>query len=227
MKFGQRIQTLRRGKNLTQEELAEKTGVSRQAVAKWETGESLPEIENLIILSELLGTSIDRMVKDSYDENCNAHASSRNPDAAILPLVEFLRRSKRATYAGKGAETISSRTASHDLKYSEGDYQYYDTYLGGEKFAGEEAVWESGTPVWSMNYAGRVLEASFSGDFLKECLALVPEEYPYRGPLVHRNGDYDYHCLVNGCLSWFNGYEEIFCKGLKVYECVFHGGRIQ
>lgn len=32
---------------------------------------------------------------------------------------------------------------------------YYDTYLGGEKFAGEEALWISGNPYWSMNYVGR------------------------------------------------------------------------
>ena len=53
-------------------------------------------------------------------------------------LIEFLIRAKKATYAGKGAETTSSRTKSHDLKYTEGDLMYYDTYLGGEKFAGEE-----------------------------------------------------------------------------------------
>ena len=53
--------------------------------------------------------------------------------------VEFLIRAKHATYAGKGAETAPSRTGSHDLAYREGDLMYYDTYLGGEKFAGEEA----------------------------------------------------------------------------------------
>ena len=43
--------------------------------------------------------------------------------------VEFLIRAKQATYAGKGAETVSSRIKSHDLVYSDGDYMYYDTYL--------------------------------------------------------------------------------------------------
>ena len=71
-------------------------------------------------------------------------------------IVDFLIRAKRATYAGKGAETKPSRTGSHDLVYRERDLMYYDTYLGGEKFAGEEALWISDVPVWSMNYIGRV-----------------------------------------------------------------------
>ena len=66
-------------------------------------------------------------------------------------LVDFLITAKKATYAGKGAETESSRVKSHDLIYKDGEYMYYDTYLGGDKFAGEEALWISDVPVWSMN----------------------------------------------------------------------------
>ena len=60
-------------------------------------------------------------------------------------IISFLIRAKQATYAGKGAETVSSRVKSHDLVYREEDYVYYDTYLGGDKFAGEEALWISDT----------------------------------------------------------------------------------
>lgn len=60
-------------------------------------------------------------------------------------IIGFLIRAKQATYAGKGAETVSSRVKSHDLVYREEDYMYYDTYLGGDKFAGEEALWISDT----------------------------------------------------------------------------------
>ncbi len=85
-------------------------------------------------------------------------------------LLEFLIKAKRATYAGKGAEIASSRKMSHDLNFEDGDYMYYDTYLGTAKFAGEEALWISGIPYWSMNYIGRVIGDNFSGDFLKEAL---------------------------------------------------------
>ena len=107
-------------------------------------------------------------------------------------IVEFLIRAKKATYAGKGAETASSRPESHDLIYREDDLMYYDTYLGGNKFAGEEALWISDKPYWSMNYAGRVTGSPFSGDFLKEALLRVPESHPFRGPESYENGDYVY-----------------------------------
>ena len=53
-------------------------------------------------------------------------------------ITAFLIKAKQATYAGKGAETNSSREKSHDLIYRDGDYMYYDTYWEG--FAGENTL---------------------------------------------------------------------------------------
>ena len=142
-------------------------------------------------------------------------------------LVDFLIKAKRATYAGKGAETASSRVRSHDLIYREGEYMYYDTYLGGDKFAGEEALWISEIPYWSMNYVGRVTGDNFSGDFLKEALLRVPEDKPFRGPSEYTNGDYTYLCSIDGDYEWFQGRETISFKGEMIYECYFHGGLIK
>ncbi len=142
-------------------------------------------------------------------------------------LIAFLIRAKKATYAGKGAETTASRTGSHDLVYREGDLMYYDTYLGGEKFAGEETLWISDIPYWSMNYIGRVTGSPFSGDFLKEALLHVPEQMPYRGPEKYENGDYTYDCSVEGSFDWFQGKEAIRYREELIYECFFHGGLIR
>lgn len=142
-------------------------------------------------------------------------------------IVSFLIKAKKATYAGKGTETESTRPKSHDLVHSEGDYMYYDTYLGGERFAGEEALWISGTPYWSMNYAGRVTGSHFSGDFLKEALLHVPVTMPFRGPEEYINGDYTYHCQVTGDFEWFQGCETISFQGQVIYECYFHGSIIK
>jgi hypothetical protein len=141
--------------------------------------------------------------------------------------IDFLLKAKKATYAGKGAETGASRPNSHDLHYMEGKLKYIDTYLGSAKFAGEEALWRDDTPFWAMNYVGRVLADDFSGDFLKEALLHVPVEAPFRGPAKFINGDYSYVCNVEGDFHWFNGVEEIFYKGNKTYECLFHGGDIK
>lgn len=142
-------------------------------------------------------------------------------------IVRFLIRAKRSTYAGKGAETVATRPKSHDLVFSEEDMMYYDTYIGGAKFAGEEGLWISGIPYWSMNYAGRVIGEHFSGDFLKAALWNVPEDKPFRGPEYYSDGDYSYKCTVNGGFEWFQGYETISYKEQIIYECHFHGGIIE
>ena len=142
-------------------------------------------------------------------------------------IVSFLIKAKQATYAGKGAETASSRIGSHDLVYREDNLMYYDTYLGGDRFAGEEALWISDVPYWSMNYIGRVTGSPFSGDFLKEALLRVPEDMPYRGPEKYVNGDYTYTCSVKGDFDWFQGNETISYRGNPIYECIYHGGLIK
>ena len=59
-----KLKMLRKQNGLTQEELADKLGVSRQAVAKWERGESVPDIAAYIQLADLYGTTVDMLVRD-------------------------------------------------------------------------------------------------------------------------------------------------------------------
>ena len=142
------------------------------------------------------------------------------------PLIDFLLRAKKCTYAAKGVKAAPSRPNSHDYEYAEGDLVYRDTYLGNKNFVGQEAICKDNTPCWAMNYAGRVVGEGFSGDFLKEALMHVTEELPFRGPPEYTNGVYTYKCSVDGGFLWFSGVEEICCDGVKVYECVFHGGGV-
>lgn len=73
----------------------------------------------------------------------------------IENVIKFIIKAKKATYAGNGPETKSSRPNSHDLEYSEDNLRYIDTYLGGQYFEGEEALWINNKPFWAMNYCGR------------------------------------------------------------------------
>jgi transcriptional regulator with XRE-family HTH domain len=224
MNFKNKLQSLRKEKGFSQEALAEKIGVSRQAVAKWELGQAYPDIDNLIALSSLFGISIDKLVKD--DPACMDEIENTQLDC-YDEIIEFLCKACKATYAGNGPKTLSSRPKSKDYLYEDGKYKYIDTYLGGEKFIGEEAIWVSDIPVWSMNYSGRLLEEGQHYNFLMEALSHVTPEMPYRGPAIYKNGDYIYHCSVQGNFEWFQGYEEIFYGNKKVYECYFHGGCIK
>ncbi len=65
MKFGDNLKNLRKSKKLSQEELAEKVGVSRQSVSKWETGEAYPEMNNILMLCKIFHCNINELVNDS------------------------------------------------------------------------------------------------------------------------------------------------------------------
>lgn len=62
MTFGQNLQTLRRQNGLSQQQLAEQLGVSRQAVSKWELDAAKPDIDNVIQISRLFDVSIDELL---------------------------------------------------------------------------------------------------------------------------------------------------------------------
>ena len=145
-------------------------------------------------------------------------------DNDFSELIDFRLEANVNTYAVHMNEVDSTRLDSHDFLYSKGPYTYHDTYVGGEKFAGEEAIWKDGKIEYAMNYIGRVLEQPFSIDFLKEALCKADKDMPYRGPEYYQSGEFTYKCNVNGDFRWFQGYEEIFSNNIKVYECFFHGG---
>ncbi len=63
MKIGEQIRALRKSENLTQDQLGQKLNVTRQAIYKWESGKGYPDIQNLIMLSELFEVSIDELIK--------------------------------------------------------------------------------------------------------------------------------------------------------------------
>lgn len=220
MIFSEKLQLLRRSKGLTQETLAQALSVSRQAVAKWEAGQAFPDISNLIEISNLFHVTVDYLVRE---QDCAASpVEAQNGD--LQQLIAFRLEANRNTYAAFMNETASTRLDSHDYTYSSGDYTYYDTYVGGEQFAGQEAIWYQGKARYAMNYLGRVLGQQFSGNFLKEALRQADTAMPYRGPKFYQSGQYLYRCSVVGDFTWFQGFEEIYCGEEKQYECYFHGG---
>ena len=65
MDFSEKLLTLRKANNLTQEQLAEKLDVSRQSVSKWESGQATPELEKIVALSAVFDVSTDYLLKSS------------------------------------------------------------------------------------------------------------------------------------------------------------------
>lgn len=65
MTLGEKLKDARKQASLSQEQLAEKLGVSRSAVAKWETDNGMPDVGNLKVIAQLLDVSIDYLLDDS------------------------------------------------------------------------------------------------------------------------------------------------------------------
>ena len=68
MSFSEKLMDLRRKSGLSQEQLADRLGVTRQSVSKWESGTAMPELVKLISLSDIFGVSVDYLVKDYLEE---------------------------------------------------------------------------------------------------------------------------------------------------------------
>ena len=64
MEFGQKLQKLRKEHNMSQEDLAQKIGVTRQSISKWELKNSFPETDKIILISKLFGISTDYLLLD-------------------------------------------------------------------------------------------------------------------------------------------------------------------
>lgn len=91
MTIADRILELRKVKGISQEELADKIGISRQAVSKWESGQSIPDLDKIIALSEYFGVTTDFLLK-GIDTNRENNEKKENPYIfnAVATAFNFL-----------------------------------------------------------------------------------------------------------------------------------------
>lgn len=68
MKFGDNLKQIRKSKKISQEELADKLGVSRQSVSKWETGENYPTMQNIVCLCDIFRCKMNDLVHESFED---------------------------------------------------------------------------------------------------------------------------------------------------------------
>ena len=93
MNIGKRIYEIRQQQNITQEQLASDLAISRQAVSKWESGKAIPDIENLMYISNLYDVSLDELIKgdDKVGEKIVADVSAKKwHKLSILFFVALL-----------------------------------------------------------------------------------------------------------------------------------------
>ncbi len=150
--------------------------------------------------------------------------------AADRDLARFLVEAKRKTYAAQQGKVEPSRKGSKDLAFQSGDYVYLDSYFGEKDFSGQEVVYFRGTPTWSMNYYGRMLQDEVPPGFietLRAALMRVEADRPFRGCRSYTEGRYSYSCSSEGTPASFSGHESIMLDGNAVYRLDFHGGQIR
>ena len=87
MPLSEKILSLRTRMGLSQEDLAEKLGVSRQSVSKWETGQSVPDLDKLIKLADLFQISVDELVREG---------ERPQPPEPPQPQVVYVREKKQS-----------------------------------------------------------------------------------------------------------------------------------
>ena len=87
MTLGEKIKEARKQCGLSQEQLAEKLAVSRSAVTKWETDKGIPDIANLIAISDEFGLSLDELIKDNVAVKKKIIADSSAKKWHILTIV--------------------------------------------------------------------------------------------------------------------------------------------
>ena len=90
MSLGSNLQYLRRlSKNMTQEALAEKLGVSRQTISKWEMDAALPEIDKAIELCRIFNCSLDNLFREEMDKRSDAYSNIRVEEVEEFSYVTY------------------------------------------------------------------------------------------------------------------------------------------
>lgn len=94
MTFGERLLEYRTHEGLSQEKLAEKVGVTRQTVSKWETNQSVPDFDKIIPLCEALGISTEELIKGEKEEK-NAELEEIKQEKERLKKEYVQKRNKK------------------------------------------------------------------------------------------------------------------------------------
>ncbi|MCB2307336.1 helix-turn-helix domain-containing protein [Clostridium estertheticum] len=171
MGFAANLKSIRKERHISQEDLAEIIGVSRQAVSKWEQGSGYPEMEKLLVLSKKLNISLDYLMLGEIKPTENNKTLSNN---IIVPTGKITIKS----YDGKSIVNCYKVLASHVMyKAKEDEPKYWLIGVNSGAFWGEKSIilgWyvdeekikkemveisesiENGVPAYELKYAVKV-----------------------------------------------------------------------
>lgn len=109
MRFCDKLPKLRKENNLSQEQLADKLGVSRQAVSKWESGASYPDMDKIITLCKILNCSLDQLIDDGTMKeqlDNQAKTTNFNINIYIKEMLDFITKTANMFWSMRLIEKI-------------------------------------------------------------------------------------------------------------------------
>ncbi|ERI94646.1 DNA-binding helix-turn-helix protein [Clostridiales bacterium oral taxon 876 str. F0540] len=134
MSFADNLKSIRLERHISQEDLAEIIGVSRQAVSKWEQGSGYPEIEKLLVLSKELNISLDYLMLGEIKATENNKALTNN---IVVPTGKITIKS----YDGKSIVNCYKVLASHVMYKAKNDEpKYWLIGVNNGAFWGEKSI---------------------------------------------------------------------------------------
>lgn len=143
IEIANRLVNLRKSNHLSQEALAEKLGISRQAVSKWERAEASPDMDNLILLARLYHISLDELVRS--DEEILAE-ENRNADVREAGSASESRNQK--------AEKVLENENWEEGSVSRNGEENIENVLKDEKQEAEGALGSGNQEIWGSECAG-------------------------------------------------------------------------
>ncbi len=156
IEIANRLVNLRKANNLSQEALAEKLGISRQAVSKWERAEASPDTDNLILLARLYGVSLDELLKTEDEIPRPETGSDRDND-----YKENEENEEQEEYVNVGFQGVHVKDKNGEVHVGwdgihvddkrKGDNVHIDkngVYVNGEKYDKDWVSHHHHFPMW-------------------------------------------------------------------------------
>ncbi len=132
LEIAKRLSDLRKQNGLSQEQLAEKIGVSRQAVSKWERSEASPDTDNIILLARLYNVSLDELLRTEDDVPVN-EAYEQEKEASASENVQEMPEQEQPEASGFDGSTEEASGNEEEAADASSDYdENYYNYGDGE-----------------------------------------------------------------------------------------------
>lgn len=182
MTMGDKILNLRKARGWNQEELAERIGVTRQAVSRWESGAAKPDADKIIAVCDLFGVSADYLLRDQYSGESSSNQPEQRPTNVLAAKAQAMTMNQ--WYAGGAALIGGLVLFVLKLVYIFQNTNYYYQNINGGVYTGYQGFLRSEELllVWCL-----ALTAFFGGLIYLLILPIIRKDRQRNGGMEESN----------------------------------------